>query len=201
MTNLPTNYFGVVETGALSFARGCIAWVRDGNLALWGVERGRWFDRDESHRASKAQFKSWALENAINMKSAVEFARAGWRIADESLRELLLEYKNRREHPPTLLAGFDMEIVDPRGMPARRRSDNVMRDIVVAFVVRSVADRFNLRPTRNPAARRRPSACSIVTEALGLEGVVHLAESRVNDIWKAYGEAVSGMSFAVNGLS
>jgi hypothetical protein len=153
MTQLPATF---VEADALTFARRCIAFVRDGKLALGGTEHGRWFEKDESHRISRQMFKAWAMESPINMMNAVEFARAGWGLAGEALRDLLLEYKNRGDRPPTYLAAFDMEITAGdrmRRMPARRKSDNVTRDIVIAFVVFFVSERFALRPTRNRASQ------------------------------------------------
>jgi hypothetical protein len=129
--------------------------------------------------------------------NAVEFARAGWTLAYEALRELILEYLDRREPLPTYLAAFAMAVAAGdrfRRMPARRKSDNIMRDLIITFVVRFVSERFALRPTRNPAAHRRPSACSIVTDALRLEGVLAIAESGVNKIWERHGADVGKMS-------
>jgi hypothetical protein len=194
MTILPAT---IVEAEALAFARRCIAWVRDGNLALGGIERGRWFEKNESHRISRQMFKAWAMESPINRMNAVEFARAGWALADEALRELILEYLDRREPLPTYLAAFAMEVaagVRFRRMPARRKSDNVLRDIIITFIVCFVSERFALRPTRNREAHRRPSACSIVTDALRLEGVLVIAESGINKIWERHSADVGKMS-------
>ena len=185
MTQLPAT---LNEAEALAFARHKIALLRDGKIAFWGIEYGRWFEKNESHRISRQMFKAWAMESPINRMNAVEFARAGWTLADEALRELILEYRDRGEPlPSTYLAAFDMEIIAGkrfRRMPARRKSDNVMRDIAITFIVHFVAERFALDPARNREARRRPSACSIVTDALRLEGVLAIAESGVNKIWE-----------------
>jgi len=174
------------EVDAL-LARSDIAFVRDGKLALWGIYYGRWFEEDASDWACREQFKAWAFSSPGNMVEAVELARAGWTLAFDVLQNEVLEYQNRREHPPIYLAGFAMDLVARKQFPRTPgpvKSGNVTRDLIIALIVRRVSERYRLPPIRNAVSRRRPSGCSIVKDGLELEHVLAIAETGVNTIGK-----------------
>jgi hypothetical protein len=76
-----------------------------------------------------------------------------------------------------------------RGPLKRKRGqhawwENWRRDIGIACVVYLAHIQLGLNPTRNRESRRarRPSACSIVAEALRRTGT-DISESRVQNIW------------------
>jgi hypothetical protein len=179
--NLPAT---LVEAEAVDFARRCIAFARSGKLKLFGVEPGAWFEKGESRRACRLMLRAFILRDAKNLMDAVELARAGYEFWEECLRELILEYKNRREEMPIYLVAFDMELTRGiRHKAGRRRDDDMARDLIIGQIVGMVGERFGLRPTRNYASRR-VSACSIVAAALRLEGMA-MSEANVNQRWKA----------------
>jgi hypothetical protein len=190
---LPTT---LVEAEALEFAHQHIAYVKGGKLKLWGIISGRWFDGGESERVCRLMLAQWALRDAANLMDAVQFARAGFELWEDVLRNLLLEYKNqnRTEQMPTYLRAYDMELT--RGASYSRRSgrhraDQLLRNLVLAVIIAMVIERFELRPTRNIASSR-PSACSVVARALELEGMA-MSEPAVVQIWKTDGRHVKEM--------
>lgn len=182
MTTLPAT---VLEAEAVDYARRCIAYVRDGKLKLWGIVPGAWFEKGESQRACRAMLCDWAMRDAEHLMDAVGFARAGYELWEDALRLLILDYQNRGAKMPTYLEAFAMELT--RGLryarqPGRGRANDMLRDLAIGTIVAMVAERFNLRPRRNPASRR-PSACSIVAAALVLEGMA-TSEDNVDHLWK-----------------
>lgn len=183
MTTLPAT---VLEAEAVDYARQRIAYVRDGKLKLFGIWPGAWFEKGESQRACRWRFCHWAMHDVTNLMDAVAFARAGYELWEDCLRDLILEYKHRGVTMPTYLAAFDMELtreISFARRAGRRRADDMMRDLIIGMIVGMVIERFNLRPRRNPASRH-VSACSIVAAALGLEGM-SMSESNVEQLWKA----------------
>src|SRR5262245_57937035 len=183
MTTLPAT---LLEAEAVDFARKCIVFARSGKLKLFGVEPGAWFEKGESQRASRLMLRVFILRDVINLMDAVAFARAGFELWEECLRELILDFENRGEKMPTYLAAFDMELkhgIQHSRKAGRRRADDMVRDLIIGIVVGMVAERFVLRPKRNRASRRI-SGCSIVASALALEGTA-MSEANVNALWDA----------------
>lgn len=182
MTTLPAT---MIEAEAVDLARRHIAFARSGQLKLWGVVPGTWFEQGENQRASRLMMRELMLNDATILMDAVSFARTGYEWWEECLRELILEFQNRGAPMPTYLAAFAMDLT--RGVvyskkPGRRHSDDVVRDMIVVYLVGMVVERFNLRPRRNPASRR-VCACSIVTKAMELEGIA-TSEWNVAQLWK-----------------
>src|SRR6476660_8503124 len=133
MTTLPATY---LEAEAVDFARQHIAYVRDGKLKLWGVASGEWFEKGDSQRACSIAMAEWALEDATNLMQAVAFARAGFELWEDCLRDLILNFQNRRQELPTYLAAFAMDLT--RGdltwgkvpkQSGRRRSTDAVRNL------------------------------------------------------------------------
>ena len=174
----------LIEAEAVDFARRSIVFARSGKLKLFGIWPGAWFEKGESQRACQLMFHEWMLSDVTNLMAAVEFARAGYELWEDCLRHLILDYKNRGEKLPLYLAAFDMELT--RGISrkaGRSRAADMTRDVIIGSIVGMVIERFGLRATRNHVSRRI-SACSIVTTALGLEGMA-MSEANVNQLWKA----------------
>jgi hypothetical protein len=110
-----------------------------------------------------------------------DWARKGWGLADEALRQMFREMTERGETSATLNY-YMMEV--SRGQirhgPGPRVESQYFRDVVVAMIVGQIVDKFALNPFRNTTTRRKPSACSIVAEAVG--GM--MTEDVVGAIWK-----------------
>jgi hypothetical protein len=108
MSRLPVS---LAEADALTHARRLVAAVRDGKLALGGIEHGRWFDKDESRRkdeserASRNEFKRWATADAANMIAAVQLASAGYRLPYDALVDLILDCRDRNVSVPGAIYG------------------------------------------------------------------------------------------------
>lgn len=132
----------------------------------------------------------WALRNARNLMDAVQFARAGFELWEDVLRNLILEYKNQNREMPIYLRAYDMELTRVRysRKSGRHRADQLLRNIIIAVVIAMVIERFGLRPDRTSS--RRPSACSIVARALELEGMA-MSEWNVVQVWKREGRLVT----------
>lgn len=191
MTRLPAT---LVEAEALEFVRLHIAHVKAGKLKLRGLTAGRWFDGSESERACRLALADWALLDAANLMDAVQFARAGFELWEDVLREMILEYKNQNREMPTYLRAYDMELT--RGArysrrSGRHRADFLLRNLILAVIIAMVIERFELRPYHNIASSK-PCACSIVAQALTLEGMAMEYEN-VKQIWRREGRHVREM--------
>ena len=143
-----------------------------------------WLDETDNRRLARQMLKISALADAAQMVTIANYARAGWDLADEALREFILEFENAGKQKPTYLSAYNMEIVVqglvPQRVPGPKKADNFLRDIVIASTVEEVAKKFSLKPTRSRFSPR-PSACSVVADALVT------AEETVVTIWKRYG--------------
>jgi hypothetical protein len=68
----------------------------------------------------------------------------------------------------------------------RKPSDLTFRDFTIATAIGMIALQWKLRPTRNEASSR-PSAASIVKDALARGANLHLTEPAINKIWSSSG--------------
>jgi hypothetical protein len=173
------------EADALVFARAEIAYFRDHKVSFGSVDL-HWFDKSDNRKMAREWVKRYAMGHPTHMMYVVDLANAGWGLADEALRELIIELLDRGEQLPTSLAAYNMTIA--RG-PVRRLggpkvTDNFLRDIVIVSTVQQVMRKFGLKETRS-RSRRRASACSIVSQALQDERVA-LGEADVVAIWRRY---------------
>src|SRR5262249_24982040 len=146
-------------------------------------EAGRAFLRKMMKQAA-------VLKEAV-MLELMDFARAGWDDADIALRELILEYTNRGEALPALLATYNAEIITgrarPARLPARQPAAYFIQDIFIVMLITELVAQFNLKPTRFGV--RRASASSIVADALIEAGLHRGGEKAVEKVWRRYGQA------------
>lgn len=173
MTKLPAT---IQEAEALAYARELH--VRHVEIPMFGVAYD-WKSDDAGRQFARDIIKRLAQHRPEHMIEMVERARQGLSVADEALRQLILEYQDRNEKMPTYLASYAMDIVagfKPRRRPAQRRETHFFRDIRIAVFVLLVSERFNLRPTRSPTSSRE-SGCSIVATVIGMN------EAAVVSIW------------------
>jgi hypothetical protein len=181
MTNmqLPAQY---ADVAAEEFVREEIAWFRANKLPVLGIDVAC-FDDASARNFALQVLKNYALSHPVCMMNVVDDAKDGWDLADEALRELILEFNDRGELPPTYLSAFAMDIVarglTPKHIPGPKKTDKFFRDIVTAVIIGKAAKQFRLRPTRS--GKRAQSACSVVAREMGM------AEETVVTIWKKYG--------------
>jgi hypothetical protein len=165
------------EADVVAFARAEIACLR--NNPVDGV---RVLDQGDNRRYSRQIMKALALAHPLHLMEIADYARAGWTLADEALRELIVEFLDRGESMPTYLAAYNMELArgNIRHPPGPRKEDRFLRDLALVVVMEIVAGRFGLNPTRSSS--RRPSAASVVAKA------AQMSESAVVTLWRRYGE-------------
>ena len=176
--NLPATY---VEAEAVAFARAEIAWFRDNPVSLFGIDVN-FLDAGDNRRFARHAVKTHALAHPLNMMKTADYARAGWDLADEALREAIIEFLDRGEPMPTYLASYNMEVARGgfRHVPGPKKADNFFRDLALMMVVEKLVEKFGLKPTRNRASKR-PSACSILAQAIGL------SEPAIVALWQRLG--------------
>ncbi|MFM9858189.1 hypothetical protein RUR49_06840 [Pseudoxanthobacter sp. M-2] len=130
-----------------------------------GVEVA-WLGDKQSRRFVIEMIKKFSRWRPENLMDAVDRARGGWSVADEALREMILEDINSGRPLPTYLAAYNMEIVGGR-IPMRQgkqKADYFLRDIAVMVAIILVIERFNLPPYSRDG--RNPCACAVVSDAL-----------------------------------
>jgi hypothetical protein len=196
MTNLPQM---TVEAEALACAKTRVTEIHESNASL-GFGDYSWFTQEAGHAVLRNALKQHAMVHPFNMAEVKSYARAGWGDAKLALGELIAEFAGRGELPPPQLLDYTIEMMHPHlsHPPGRQKADNIMRNIAITIIIWEIADRFDLRPTRNRQARapaRRRSACSIVAQALAEElpgGLVKPGERAVESIWEQFGRLVVG---------
>lgn len=172
----------IAETLAAQTAREVLE--GDANIP-WG-EEAYGYSEDESRRFTRNLMKRFITIQPANLMTVVEFAKGGWGLADEVLREVILEHLNSGVAMPTYLAAYNMDIAAgnlPQKRPARQRENNFLRDCRIAIAILLVMEKCNMRSTRNPTTQKRPSACSVVTEVLNARGI-NVTEAAVVAIWQ-----------------
>jgi hypothetical protein len=179
MTKLPTT---LIEADALAFARAEFEWFRNNRINLFGVDVSV-LDQDGAHQLARHSLKIKAMRSVAGMMDVVSYARAGWDLADEALRELILEFENSHTQKPDYLTAYAMDVIRDGSAPGIRgpqKADNFLRDLAICVVVSKTCERFGLKPTRSRYSRK-PSGCSIVAQALGM------GEPGVVEVWRQYG--------------
>jgi hypothetical protein len=196
MTNLPAT---MVETEALQFAREWIVRFRDGTNP-WSNDSA--LTADAGRAVTRHLMRQSALLHPINRLQLIAMARAGDTDARDVLRTVMIEIQSRGEPMPTELVNYNMELLHGglHQPPGPKRKDKLLRDLCIAMTVAAVHDRFGLSPTRNTASRgrpsARPSACSVVAEALALAhmGLGKRSEKAVEAIWSRLGRTLPTVS-------
>jgi hypothetical protein len=135
------------------------------------------------------QFK--AMSSAVGMMEVIDDARAGWDEADAALRGLAIELMHRKQCP-ALLEAYAMEALKTpnRQSRGRRKSWNILQDILFVGLMVELVQKFDLYPTRK-TERHSDSACDIlviaVTEAKWLKRS-RFDYKTAERLWSLYGQ-------------
>ena len=179
MKQLPAT---VIEAGALAFARAEFEWFRTNRIKMFGIDVCV-LDEADSRRLAVRALQVEAMRSAKAMADLADYARAGWGLADETLRDLIMEHQNNHIEMPTILTNYNIDIVRgllPSKIPGQDKADNFLRDLAICVVVSKTVETSRLRPTRAPYSSR-PSGCSIVAQ------VLEMSEQAIVTIWNRYG--------------
>ena len=109
------------------------------------------FGRGNSRDWVKARLKADAL-NPQRSSYVCRFARAGWTVADEAIREIIVEYKERDEKLLTSLRAYDIEITQSAALRRRGgwdRTEVSLRNMAILCVIVDICYAFGLPPTRS----------------------------------------------------
>jgi hypothetical protein len=120
----------------------------------------------------------------------IEAAEEGDEIAHAALMGVYRETLDRHEMPGATILAYGLRAREPVRRAAGRNTwfDNWRRDIGIAVLVYFTKESFKLRPTRKreskkPKQNRKPSACSVVADALSRARIITITEGRVENIW------------------
>lgn len=183
----------LLAADALAYARNCVRIVRDEKINAFGVEA--FFFQKLDNRRLGVEVLKFMAKWPQGMIDLANFGRARWDLADQALRELILEYGHRNEPMPIPLHAYNLEITDPRYVlrrqPGKKKADYLLRDIAIVAIVVEVCWKFGLKLTRDRASKRdRPSGSKIVAQALSDENVCAISEDAVVAIVQRYGRDV-----------
>ncbi|MEY9182346.1 hypothetical protein [Bradyrhizobium sp. USDA 313] len=139
----------LLHADALTYARKWVRMVRDEQIPHWGNAGQSWFDKQESQRFVRQMMRHMA-RSPSGMIDLCNLARAGLGLADQTARELILEYEHARELMPPALLAYNMELVDPRRgyrrLTSQKKEDRFLRDIAITVIIGDVCSRFRLKP-------------------------------------------------------
>jgi hypothetical protein len=188
------------EDAAVAHARRHVCRLKSGEISAQplelrdseGAAPWSWFGRENSRAWVKARLKALAV-NPQRTSFVCGLARDGLSVADEALREVIVEHKERDEKLLVSLRAYDIEIT--RAGRRRRRgwdtTEVVLRDLAMACVVAEVCHAFDLPPTRSRASRRhRLSGCYVAARALSEEREA-ISESAVVKAWTRHSSLVA----------
>ncbi|WP_420564159.1 hypothetical protein [Thalassobaculum sp.] len=174
------------EAAAMSYALATIDRMTVEEVELFGIS-AVWLNKAHNRQFAVEMVKRIAVSRPEALMDVVDLARDGVSVADEALRELMLEYSNRGEVMPTYLSAYNMELLAgrPPGRPGRKKADFFLRDIAIFLAVLLVSERFGLTPTG-----RNLSACSIVANAFNGSDAVgdygSISYKDIEGIWSRY---------------
>lgn len=198
---LPATLEAAVETAAVAHARRHVCRLKSGEISAQplelrdseGAAPTSWFGRENS----RSWAKTWLKRAASNPNFAAHvcsLARSGSTPADEALRDLIREHKERDEKLFTSLRAYDIEITQSAGRRRRggwERTVVALRDMAILCVIVDICYAFGLPPTRSRrSTRERLSGCHIAALALAAEHEA-ISESAVVKVWTRYGRLVA----------
>ncbi len=175
---------------AVTYARDLFERARVDEVdALFGI-KVNWLEKAGNRRFAIEMIKRFMQSRTENLMAVVDVARAGWGIADEALREVILDHLNRGEQMPAYLAAYSMEVVGKRTPRQRgkQKADYLLRDLTMLVAIILVAEEFDLKPTSRDG--RNSCACSVVADASSKAGRT-MGYKNVAEIWRKYGRAVA----------
>lgn len=155
----------------------------------------------EASRAKmRAHIQHCLAAGTIPTMQVIEAARAGHEDADFALRQLVVEMLDRGELPNAALRAYAQEALlrPPSTYPRGRNPvDTWLRDVAILMLVNLAVEFWkpNLPKTRNKASSR-PSACSLVSEALNRRRHP-LGERQVERIARSPSELVQKVSASI----
>jgi hypothetical protein len=131
--------------------------------------------------------KRFAFWNSLNLSRLCMWARAGWDDADLALRELIAEFTERGLPMPATLSAYSLELIQPNRIPpatarGRKKATQFLQDICITVLVILLIEEHGLTPTRRQ--KSRPSACSVIAEALAERGIHRGGEPAINKVWE-----------------
>jgi hypothetical protein len=159
-----------------------------------------WWDRDDRRQSTLQWLRSVAAQDLTGLCHVCDLARHdSWDIADQTVRELIVERLARGEDLGLQLRTYAEEIhAGYRARPIAPETDTILRAIVLASLVDRVCSRFSLTPTLRSYNPKRPlpSGCHVVALALMQESAVEkrseeavaAIEAAAKRAWKRYGD-------------
>jgi hypothetical protein len=185
-----------VEEEAVARARRYVRRLKSGTISAQplelldseGASPWSWFGRENNRAWVKARLKALA-GNPQRASFVCGLARDGHSVADEALREIILEHKERDEKLFTSLRAYDIEIMQAgrRRRGGRDTTEVVLRNLAICCVIRDLCDAFGLNPTRSRASRRHGLSGSYVAARALEEEREAISESAVVQAWTRYG--------------
>jgi hypothetical protein len=176
------------EGRALAFAREWLTVARAVNF----LNVGDPFNDDAMHALVRRSLKNLAAWHPRNAARVVQFALAGIEEADQALKDLISETNARREPLPHALATY-ADILGNQGSPKYRRPEgrqrgNFLANFVIVCLMLELQRHFGLPIKRRTS--RRPSCCSVGSQALIEIGLNRGSEDAMWKIWRDYGPPV-----------
>jgi hypothetical protein len=147
----------------------------------------RWLEQTVVERV-----RSGGLLNLMNIIAAAEDDDY---VADRALTLAFHSMINAGERPPahlsTYMAKRDLGQAPHRKPGGHSPHEHVRRNYALAVMMMLACEVFDLRPTRNRAARRaqRPCGASLVAAAAAQSGF-DVSESRLTNLWAVHGPTV-----------
>jgi hypothetical protein len=140
---------------------------------------------ENSRRLMLSHLKQLIRQGTIPALRVISWANSGHEVADIALREIAAEMLDRGEDPPATIRYYAAHALTTAPVKRGKGKDavaNWLRDTCIAIVVSVAVERWHpyLPLTRNRASKK-PSACSLVSAALGLRRI-NVSERRVEKI-------------------
>jgi hypothetical protein len=180
-----------LDAQVLDYAMGCAVRLRDDPVSMLGADLLP-FSKTGGREFVRQIMKCHAALGPVPMLTIINYARAGWDIADEAVRELIIDHLHRGQMLPPPLASYNMEMAAgfrPGRSRGRQKADQTLRDIAISAMVLALIERFQLRATGRGASGGS-SACAIVALALNKVAKIPIDYKAVETVWLKYAPTI-----------
>lgn len=199
---LATRHDGGLKDKALSAARLLVQRNLEPGEFIDGAVHVAPLAPESARPLALAMLRRYARVSVWTLSEVIHWAYEGVDEAHLVLGEIAVDHVERGEPVPNILKGYVVEQYHSRtaGRPGRDRAKFFAQDICIAMLVLWLTELLPLRATRSGRSSARPSACSVMAEALSEVGIHRGGEGAVQKIWMKYRDLAHSEQQAMRGV-
>lgn len=189
---LATRHDGGLKDKALSAARLLVQRNLEPGSFIGGAVHAAPLAPESARPLALAMLRRYARVSTWTLSEVIHWAYEGFDEAHLVLGEIAVDHVERGEPVPDILKGYVVEQYHSRiaRRPGPDRTKFFAQDICIALLVLWLTELLPLRATRSGRSSAKPSACSVIAQALTEAGLHRGSEDAVQRIWQNYRDLV-----------